>query len=139
MALIELKREATDREVRQFACLVLPALCALGAGWAIVSRESWAGGLVALAVGAMFGVLGWFRPAWFRPLYFAWMWAAFPLGWLVSHVMLGAIYFLVITPIGWLMRMAGRNPLALGFDPAAKTYWTPRATEEDPARYLRQS
>ncbi|MEX0979180.1 MAG: SxtJ family membrane protein, partial [Pirellulales bacterium] len=67
-----------------------------------------------------------------------WMWAAFPIGWLVSHLLIAAIYFLLITPIALVMRAVGRDPLSRRFDRAAKTYWVPRRQDSDPARYFRQ-
>jgi hypothetical protein len=32
----------------------------------------------------------------------------------------------IVTPIGLLIRLSGKNPLRLGFDPEAATYWIGR-------------
>ena len=63
--------------------------------------------------------------------------AAYPIGWVVSHVLMIAIWFLVLTPIGVFMRAAGRDPLARGFGRTAATYWV-RRKDAPPERYLRQ-
>lgn len=138
MALLELKRDPTPREVRQFARIWLPAFCALLAAWAVLRWQAWpvAGALVAIAlVGA---IVEWARPRWMKVLFLGWMWAAFPVGWLVSHVLMGLIYYLVITPIGLIMRAVGRDPLSRRFEPEAETYWTRREPPADPSHYFRQ-
>lgn len=52
--------------------------------------------------------------------------ATFPIGFVMSWVALAALYFLVLTPIGMVMRSAGRDPLRLERDPDAGSYWTVR-------------
>ena len=44
----------------------------------------------------------------------------------VSPVVLGVIFYLTVAPIGVLMRVLGKRPLRLGFDPAAPSYWIER-------------
>jgi hypothetical protein len=62
----------------------------------------------------------------------------YPIGWVVTHVVMALIFYLVVTPVGVIMRLTGRDPMEPGFDRTAKTYWKPRSTEHDPARYFRQ-
>ena len=45
---------------------------------------------------------------------------------IVSPVALGILFFLVVTPTGLLMRLFGKDPLRLRFDPAADSYWIKR-------------
>ena len=45
---------------------------------------------------------------------------------IVSPIALGILFFLVVTPTGLLMRLFGKDPLRLGFDPAANSYWIKR-------------
>ena len=71
-------------------------------------------------------------------LYRAWMHAAQPIGWTIARVTLAIAYFLVITPIGLALRLAGRDPMQRRFDPTAPTYWQQRNKRSDPASYVRQ-
>jgi hypothetical protein len=48
------------------------------------------------------------------------------------------IFYLVVTPLGVIMRLTGRDPMERRFDPKAKTYWKPRPTQTDASRYFRQ-
>ncbi len=73
-----------------------------------------------------------------KPIYLAWIHLAFPIGWVISHVAMALIYYLVFTPIGLIMRLFGRDPMERRFDRGAETYWTPHQPGEEPARYFRQ-
>jgi hypothetical protein len=53
-------------------------------------------------------------------------------------VMLAVVLYLVLTPIGWALRLLGRDPLARGFDPDASSYWTPHRSAARIDRYFRQ-
>ena len=138
MALIEINRDPTPRQVRQFASFWLSGFCLLLAGLAGYRFSSWTTAAVLAGCGGLSIVLGIVRPAWMRIVLLAWMWAAFPIGWAISHVLIAALYYLVVTPIGLAMRAFGRDPLARRFDPDAQSYWTPRRQEADPGRYFRQ-
>lgn len=48
---------------------------------------------------------------------------------IVSPVALGVLFFGVITPYGWLMKISGKSFIPTRFDPSARSYWTMR----DPA------
>jgi hypothetical protein len=74
-----------------------------------------------------------------RPVYLAWMYAAYPIGWVMSYLLLAVVFFGVFTPVGLLMRLMSRDPLAREFDRSASTYWMPHDPGTDPDRYFRQS
>ena len=143
MSLIEFNRNPTDRQLRQFACVLLP-LCALLLSAVLWWRVGhWAVGWGAvgwgmLAVAALIAIGGLFRPAFARPIYLGWMYASYPIGWAVGHVMIGAVFFLVVTPIGLLMRASGRDPLQRKFDASRASYWEKRPPVDDQTRYFRQ-
>ncbi len=62
-----------------------------------------------------------------------------PIGWVVSHLILGFIYFGVVTPVGLVLRVFGRRSMELAPDPSADSYWEPRRQETGAKNYLRQS
>jgi len=75
-----------------------------------------------------------------RPLiYRAWMTVVYPIGWLVSHFFMTVLYFLVFTPVGFLMRATGHDPLTRSLDPEGESYWIERdSSDNDLRRSLRQ-
>jgi len=60
------------------------------------------------------------------PLNRAWMKLGELLHRVVSPIVLGVIFFAIFTPVGVVMRLAGRDALKRRFEPAARTYWIER-------------
>lgn len=58
-------------------------------------------------------------------LYRAWMGIALLISKVTTPIFMGIIYFLVLTPIGFLRRTLGKSPLRR--DPESDTYWVPRS------------
>ena len=87
-------------------------------------------GLCAVLAGA--------APLALKPLYVGLTAITLPIGFVVSYVMLGMLFYLVITPVGLVMRLFGRDPLCRTLEPAAKTYWVRRNPTSDVRRYYRQ-
>ena len=81
------------------------------------------------ALAGLFAVITLTRAQWLEPLNRAWMKFGALMNAVVSPVVLGAIFFGVFTPAGFVMRLVGRDAMARRFDPAAKSYWVKR----DPA------
>jgi hypothetical protein len=108
------------------------------ARWIVGCRWGWmvAGPMVAVAVAI--GIVGLIWPRVMRPIFVGWMCAAFPIGWVVSHFLLAAVFYLIITPLGLVMRLAGRDKLKLQIDRESKTYWTRRPSIPPASRYFRQ-
>lgn len=138
MALLEINSNPTDRELRQFAGIWLPAF-ALLVGLLLWFRWPlpWAAVLV-WAAAAVLGVGGVLKPRWIKPVFVGWMIAAFPIGWVISHVVVAFVFYLVLTPIGLAMRLCGYDPMHRKFDREAKTYWVQREKKRDRQSYFRQ-
>jgi len=127
----------TDTLLRQFAAICL-ALCgglALYNGL-IVGRNVAAWVLGALAAGSVIGIL-W--PRMIDPIFRAAMALATPIGWVMSKVLLGAVFYLVLTPIAVVFRLIKRDALARRLNPDAKSHWVEREQQTDPDRYWYQS
>ena len=133
----DLPLNPTTRTLRQFAALWVLFFGGLAA-WEGLYRRQPAWGLVLGVLSLTVGPLGLWRPKWVRPIYVGWMIAAFPIGWLVSHVALAAVYYLVLTPLGLLARALGRDRLALRQTDGNRTNWSPLEDTADVRRYFRQ-
>jgi hypothetical protein len=64
--------------------------------------------------------------------------AIYPISWTVSRLTIAVLFFGLITPVGLLFRLLGRNTLALDLEPKAETYWVSREIPNDLRRYLQQ-
>ena len=62
----------------------------------------------------------------------------FPIGLVVSFMLLATFYFLLLTPLGLLFRLTGRDVLGRKFDPSAESYWQQRKPPESSERYYHQ-
>ena len=90
------------------------------------------------SVAFVIGGAGLLKPAWIRPVYLVLTIAAWPVGWAMSFVLLGIIYYLVVTPLGLLLRLFGHDPLTRRFEGTAKSYWVERPVASGFDRYFRQ-
>lgn len=138
MAIVEINFRPSEKELRWFG-LLLWIFFAL-----IAALAYWRTG--ALAIPRILGMVGTglclvyyaLRPL-RRPLFVGWMVAVYPLGWTISHLLFAMIYFLVVTPIGALLRLFGYDPLARGNKLEGRSsYWVERRRSSALSRYFRQ-
>jgi hypothetical protein len=129
----------STKMLRQFA-----GLC-LGMSVGLAAWRAWRGQAgtltwIVAALGAAVGAIGFAAPRAIRGLYTTWMIVAFPIGWTVSRLMLLLLFYLVFTPIAWVFRLRGRDPLRLRARAAATdTHWQSRAKPARATDYFRQS
>lgn len=128
----------SSRTLRQFAAWWIMFFGGL-AGWQWLLRGHAALALVFLGLAGTAGPLGFWRPALIRPLFVGWMCLAFPVGWLISHLVLACVYFGLFTPLALIFRVIGRDALALRPRLGQNTYWLPKTTPDDVRSYFRQS
>ncbi len=81
----------------------------------------------AAAAAAVFLVLAIGAPRLLRPLNRLWHRFGLLLARFVNPLVLGLLFYFVVTPMGLIMRMAGKDPLRLRWQPQADSYWIERA------------
>jgi ABC-type uncharacterized transport system permease subunit len=129
--MIQPKREV--KTLRKFALTMFFALGILGAILVWRKRDT---GFILWGIGAAALLMAWVQPRVLKPVHKYWMKLAVLLGLVSSHVVLGLLYYLVFTPIGLVMRVVGKNPLALRPGTTNSSYWIRRENSEyDPQRY----
>lgn len=122
------------RMLRQFAGLWIVFFGAIGA-WQLYKGSDWGWPLIVMAVVA--GGIGLIWPKVLKPVFVTWMILAFPIGWLVSHVILALVFYCAFVPIGLLLRARGHDSLLLK-KPDTNSFWIKKTQQTDPARYLKQ-
>jgi hypothetical protein len=90
------------------------------------------------AIGAAIPVAGFLWPEMLRIVFLAATYATYPIGLVLSFCILAVIYYLVLTPIGLVLRLRGYDPMQRRFDRNGKTYWSPHEQEEKSKRYFQQ-
>ncbi len=80
-------------------------------------------GLTLVALGLASGLLALVAPRANYPLHLVLTVLTYPIGLVMSYVIMTVLFFGLITPTGLMFRLLGRDPLSRRFDPKAKTYW----------------
>ncbi len=112
----------TRREGMKFAFTLGAAFSVLSALLAFRHRTLGAEGI--LGLGALLLLLGLLAPTRLGPVQRAWTALGHAIGRVTGPIALALIYFVALTPIGYLRRTFGRSPLARDSD--ASTFWIPR-------------
>ena len=74
-------------------------------------------------VAIIFLIMGITKSRFLTPLNIAWIKFGELLGVIISPLIMGLVYFLVVLPIGILMRVLGKDLLSLKFNKNIETYW----------------
>jgi hypothetical protein len=116
--------------------LVVAAVLLAIAGWNLYKGRT---GIAypAAGIGGLLAVIGAAVPPAARAFHAGWMKLAHGLGWVNSRILLGAMFYLVMTPIGWIVRLTGGDPLNRR-KARQDSYWIPReVTRPAPEQFER--
>jgi len=128
--------QATPKEVRKFGIL-FALICAIVVLY-LVWKESQLWPYFVGGAG-FFLVAGLFGHSILRPMYIGWMKFAFVFGWINTRILLGVFFYIVLTPIGLVLRLTGKDLLTLKIDRSATSYWIKRERKAyDPERAKQQ-
>lgn len=125
------------KTLRQFAALATLFLLVAG-GWQLAVHSRLTLALILAALAVVIGVVAIAAPPALRWLFVGLTLAAFPLGWLMSWIVLGGLYYLVFTPIAVWFRLTGRDALDRRYSELADSYWVEKPPVREMRRYFRQ-
>jgi hypothetical protein len=91
----------------------------------------------ALALAAAILIVALARPQLLRPLNRYWTRLGLLLHRVASPIVMALLFFVVMTPLAFLLRRLGKDPLRLRFDPAAASYWIDRVPPGPPPDSIR--
>ena len=107
--------------------LIVGGLSLLIGGWQWISSGTVAlGSGLLLVVGIALVALALTAPRLLGPLNRLWIKLGLTLNRLVSPLVLGLLFYTTVTPIGLIIRLAGKDPLRLALDRSAESYWIER-------------
>lgn len=145
MGFIEINWRPDAGELRKFGWSMIVGFGLIGSFLYLKSAYSshwqdWSVGLLPLILwitGGLTGLLGLSGSRAALPVYWAWMGIAFVMGNIISRLLLMLFYYGMITPMGFCMRLFGRDKLALRRGQAV-SYWQDVSSTRDPSSYERQ-
>jgi len=146
MKMIEIDFRPDRRQLRQFGFIALVAFGLVGLlTW-------WKNGLfgfdfggatqavvgVFWALGLVSGLFALVAPRANWPLYVTLMVVTYPIGFVLSYVLMAVLFYGMFTPVGLIFRLIGRDSLNRRFEPEAKTYYARHRPAKSTERYFRQ-
>ena len=144
--MIEINLKPDVRTLRQFGFIALVGFALLAViAWyeALVfsfglgaARPYVAGGLAAVAGLSL--LLSLLFPRANLGLYLGLTIIAYPIGFVLSYLVMGTLFFLVITPVGLLLRLLARDPMERCMLPEAESYWVNARGKRPSESYFRQ-
>jgi hypothetical protein len=145
-SMIEIDLRPDSRTLRQFGWIALVGFGLLATmawnEWLIFSfgLGAWKQTVVgALAgVGLLAAVFSLVYPKANLPIYLGLTILAYPIGFVLSYVIMGTIFYLMLAPVGIFFRITGRDPMKRRFEPAAKSYWVDSRPARPSESYFRQ-
>jgi Saxitoxin biosynthesis operon protein SxtJ len=144
--MVEINWQPDEGTLRQFGWIALVgfSLIALLAWneWLIFSfglgsaRTTVAGAFAGLGIlSALFSLVA---PKANKPIFLGLTILSFPIGFVLSYVIMGFLFFGLITPVGLIFRLIGKDPLQRRFDRSAATYWSDPRPRRGKESYFRQ-
>lgn len=112
-------KKVDRKQLRSFGFLVGGVFGGIGL-WPLIFGEPYRLWAVVVAAVLLLPAVVW--PPVLAPLFKGWMFIGHVLGWINTRIILGLVFYLLVTPIGLVMRLMGKDPMTRGFDAEAKTY-----------------
>ena len=84
-----------------------------------------------ILLGIAFIGLGLGMPIILKPFYSVWMYFAVVLGWFMSRLILVILFYFILTPIGLVGKLFGKNFLGNNFNSSANSYWNLRDSKSE--------
>jgi hypothetical protein len=138
VAFLEVNWQPDRKALRQFGVAMLVGFGIIGAvAYAVADVDQPVTPLVLWGFGLVAGLLGLSGTRAALPIYWFWMALAFVVGGVMGRVLIAAVFYLVITPYGLLLRAIGRDRLQLR-RPGSDTYWHPIKPPVESPDYERQ-
>jgi len=114
------KKQTSAKQLRQFGLLVGGIFGVIGL-WPMVWRHqpmrTWA---LVLAVALI--VPGLVAPRILAPVHRIWMKLGEGLAWINTRIILGVVFYVVVTPLGLLMRLVSHDPMRRKLEPSGESY-----------------
>ena len=138
MSLVTINIKPTEKQLNDFgtASAIMLAVIAVLLHWLKGLSGNWA--LFICALGLLIYLLSRINTHLVRPVYLGLILITFPIGWIISFIVMAVFYFLILTPVGILFKLIKRDPLHRTFDRTADSYWVPHRTADSVKRYFNQ-
>lgn len=146
MSHIQINWKPKDRQLKQFGLISLVGFPL--AGWVLSGlpgwKTVWSDGSTAavcslMLLGVTLATLGFVRPQLLKPVFLLLSLVTFPIGLVVSEVVVLTVYVTAFVPMGLFFRLTGRDAMQRTIDRNRPSYWEVKPQSTGPKSYFRQS
>ena len=120
--------DQSSRNLRKFSLLFF---CICSVFFVLELRKPNANPQLLSGILAACFLLGVAWPLAVKKVHLVWMTFAFILGWVVSRFIMIVMFYLVISPFGFIARLFGKKFIDLGFHGQQDTYWIPKTQKQN--------
>ena len=125
--------DTSPRKIRDFGITFFVILALIGGA---LLYKGHGHGYLLIGLGVLFLVAGLWVKSSLRALYKVWMGLAVVIGFFMSRIVLCVLFYVVLTPLGLVMRAFGKDLLNERWDHEAKSYWIRKESQPfDKKRY----
>lgn len=144
--MVEINWQPDDRTLRQFGWIALAGFLGIALlawnEWLVFSFGLGSARTTVAGVFAGLGLLSAFfslvAPKANKLIFLGLTLLSYPIGFVLSYVIMGFLFYGLITPLGLVFRVIGKDPLNRRFDREATTYWTDPRPRRGKESYFRQ-
>jgi hypothetical protein len=138
MALVSLNLKPSQKQLKDFGFISLIMFFVIGLLLLGLGKVPAKGFMIFGLVGIVLFILSRISVALIKPIYLGMIVLTYPMGWLLSHLMMALFYYGIITSVALFFRLINRDPLCRRYEPDADTYWM-RCKKKRPLKdYFRQ-
>jgi hypothetical protein len=138
MSLIEIDWNPKNKQLKNFGKIALVATTVISLLLYFIKGVAIQWITIILAFGIIIFIISLTSLKLTKLIYLGMILLTLPIGFVVSFVLLAAFYYLLLTPLGLIFRLIGRDPLYRRFDKNAKSYWLTRHPPKGPEQYFHQ-
>jgi hypothetical protein len=138
MALVSLNLSPSEKQLKDFGLIALIMCAVIGLLLAWLGKIPAKGVLIFCLIGVSLYALSRISAGLIKPIYLGMMLLTFPIGWVISHLVMVLFYYGIITPVALFFRLLKRDPLCRRYEPDANTYWLRHKQKRFAKDYFRQ-
>ena len=144
--MIEINLRPDEKTLRQFGWIALVGFGIVAAiawfevlifSFGLGAAKIWVVGVFA-GLGALAAFFSLVFPKANLPIYLGLTILSYPIGFVLSYVIMGTLFYLLITPVALFFKLTGRDSMHRSFDPEATTYWSDARPSRGSESYFKQ-
>jgi len=143
--MIELNLKPDERILRQFGWIALVGFGVLALlawnGWLIFRHMGESSAILAkvfIGAGGLSALFSLVAPKANGPLFVLLSVLAYPIGFVLSYVIMGVLFYGLISPMALFFKLVGRDAMRRQFEPECESYWVDARNDRSPKSYFRQ-